>query len=82
MASGKLEGSFPMELNPLHDLERLILDLANTIFYSCNPYGGAQPVQPGCTGPCHPLCPRGTTAMPTPPDRLPATLQLTRATRM
>lgn len=50
MASGKLEGSFPMELNPLHDLERLILDLADTIFYSCNPYGGLNLCSPGARG--------------------------------
>nr|XP_009667399.1 PREDICTED: MLX-interacting protein-like [Struthio camelus australis] len=32
--SGEAEGSCPMELDPLHDLEMLLADLADTIFYS------------------------------------------------
>ncbi|XP_064369477.1 carbohydrate-responsive element-binding protein-like [Dromaius novaehollandiae] len=41
--SGEAEGSCPMELDPLHNLEMLIADLADTIFYSRNPYGGPNP---------------------------------------
>ncbi|XP_068800240.1 MLX-interacting protein-like isoform X2 [Struthio camelus] len=41
--SGEAEGSCPMELDPLHDLEMLLADLADTIFYSRHPYGGPNP---------------------------------------
>uniref|UniRef100_A0A7M4F1W7 MLX-interacting protein-like n=1 Tax=Crocodylus porosus TaxID=8502 RepID=A0A7M4F1W7_CROPO len=37
------EDDFPMELDPLHDLDIHISNLADTIFYTRNPYGGPNP---------------------------------------
>ncbi|NXE56269.1 MLXPL protein, partial [Casuarius casuarius] len=54
--SGEAEGSCPMELDPLHDLEMLIADLADTIFYSRNPYGGPNPRSLGEWGSAPSLC--------------------------
>uniref|UniRef100_A0A8D0GWQ7 BHLH domain-containing protein n=1 Tax=Sphenodon punctatus TaxID=8508 RepID=A0A8D0GWQ7_SPHPU len=41
--SNETEGGCPMELDPLHDLDALISELADTIFSSRNHYGGPNP---------------------------------------